>query len=596
MKFLWKLYAGYVAIVLVATVVATILVSRWLEHDAREDLARELEARATLLGELGRPALAAVSTSTALHEDLRRLGLDLDTRLTVIDREGVVLGESHDPGEALDNHANRPEVLEAGVAGSGRSTRFSRTRGEDMMYVAVRVGGGAEGRVLGFARAALPTRVVDAQLGHLRLVVVFAAGLATAMALVPGFLIARRISEPLSEMTAVARAIAAGDHGTRLPERLAQDELGELALAFDAMATQLRERMETITGDRNKLVAILASMVEGVVAIDVNERIVHMNEVAARVLDVAANESLGRRVWEVTQVREVNETLTGTLREPGPKVVEVRLPGQPRDQVLELHASPLRDAGGSPAGAVVVLHDITELRRLETLRREFVANVSHELKTPLTAICGLVETLLDDGGMDHDTQRRFLDKVQRQADRLATLVRDLLTLSRVEAEEATIERTRLDLREPILDSLRGLQPTAEEKRITLEHSAPEGPVAISGERETLRQAVDNLLDNAVKYTPAGGRVWLRLRVEDQTAVIEVEDTGIGIEPRDQRRVFERFYRVDKARSRELGGTGLGLSIVKHVALAHGGEVSVESAPGKGSRFMIRLPLDGGLAS
>jgi two-component system phosphate regulon sensor histidine kinase PhoR len=314
------------------------------------------------------------------------------------------------------------------------------------------------------------------------------------------------------------------------------------------------------------------------------------------VLDVAANESLGRRVWEVTQVREVNETLTGTLREPGPKVVEVRLPGQPRDQVLELHASPLRDAGGSPAGAVVVLHDITELRRLETLRREFVANVSHELKTPLTAICGLVETLLDDGGMDHDTQRRFLDKVQRQADRLATLVRDLLTLSRVEAEEATIERTRLDLREPILDSLRGLQPTAEEKRITLEHSAPEGPVAISGERETLRQAVDNLLDNAVKYTPAGGRVWLRLRVEDQTAVIEVEDTGIGIEPRDQRRVFERFYRVDKARSRELGGTGLGLSIVKHVALAHGGEVSVESAPGKGSRFMIRLPLDGGLAS
>lgn len=588
MKFLWKLYAGYVAIVLVATIAATLLVSRWLEQDAREDLARALFARASLLRELGRPALVKEASAAQLHANLHRLGHELDTRLTVIDEDGVVLAESHDSGEALDNHANRPELLEATESGIGRSTRLSRTMGEDMMYVAVRVDEG--GKILGFARAALPTRAVDERIGHLRLIVILGAGLATIMALVPGFLIARRISEPLSAMTAVARAIAAGDHTPRLPERLARDELGELARAFDAMATQLRERMETITGDRNKLAAILASMVEGVVAIDANERVVHMNDVAARVLNVSADESLGKRVWEVTRVREVSETLTATLREPAPKVVEVRLPGQPRDQALELHASPLRDAGGSPAGAVVVLHDVTELRRLETLRREFVANVSHELKTPLTAICGLVETLLDDAQMDQDTQRRFLDKVQRQADRLATLVRDLLTLSRVEAEEATIERTRLDLREPILDSLRGLQATAEEKKITLEHSAPEGIVPVSGERETLRQAVDNLLDNAVKYTPAGGRVWLRLRVEGSTAVVEVEDTGIGIEPRDQARVFERFYRVDKARSRELGGTGLGLSIVKHVALAHGGEVSVTSALGKGSTFVIRLPL------
>ncbi len=591
MKFLWKLYAGYVAIVLVATIVVAVLVSRWLQQDALEDMARVLRTRAALLREIGRPVLVegVAAGDPALHGRLATLGRELSTRLTVIRADGVIVGESSEADDVLDNHADRPEVLEALARGSGRSTRRSSTVGEDMMYVAVRVDA-EPGELLGFARAALPLRAVDERLGDLRLIVLLGAGVATVMALVPGFVIARRISDPLAAMTDVARAIAAGDHAPRLPELLARDELGELARAFEAMADQLRDRMETITSDRNKLAAILASMVEGVVAIDADERVVHMNEVAARLLGASAPDALGKPASEATCVREVSETLTNALREPGPKVVEVRLPARPRDQVLELYASPLRDAGGAPAGAVVVLHDVTELRRLETLRREFVANVSHELKTPLTAICGLVETLLDDGEMDAATQRRFLEKVERQAERLATLVRDLLTLSRVEQDETSIEWAPLDLRDPVLESLRGLALTAEEKGITLEQDVPEAAVVVAGDRETLRQAVDNLLDNAVKYTPVGGRVWLRLRVDGQQAVVEVADTGIGIEPRDQARVFERFYRVDKARSRELGGTGLGLSIVKHVALAHQGEVSVRSALNEGSTFTVRLPL------
>ncbi|MCW8139262.1 MAG: PAS domain-containing protein [Planctomycetota bacterium] len=591
MKFLWRLYAGYLAIVLVATVLVAVLVSRWLERDALEDMAGVLRARATLLRELGRPLLEreVAPGDPDLHRRLVRLGEELGTRLTIIRADGAVLGESHDGRDALDNHGRRPEVLEAVAAGAGRATRHSTTVGEEMLYVAVRVDDDAGG-ALGFARAALPVRAVDARLGHLRLIVVLGAGVATLMALVPGYVIARRISEPIAAMTEVARALAAGLPAPPVPERLAHDELGELARAFETMAGQLRDRMETISSDHNKLVAILGSMVEGVVAIDADERVVHMNEVAARLLAVTGSEALGRRVSEVEAMRDVSPTLLGTLREPKPLVVEVRLPAQPRDQILELHASPLRDAGGAPSGAVVVLHDVTELRRLETLRREFVANVSHELKTPLTAICGLVETMLDDDAMEAATQRRFLEKVQRQADRLATLVRDLLTLSRVEQEESTVERAPLDLREPVLESLRGLALVAEEKGIAVEHAVPAVAVPVVGERETLRQAVDNLLDNAVKYTPVGGRVWLRLRVEGDAAVVEVQDTGIGIDPRDQGRVFERFYRVDKARSRELGGTGLGLSIVKHVALTHGGEVSVDSALDEGSTFRIRLPL------
>ena len=241
-------------------------------------------------------------------------------------------------------------------------------------------------------------------------------------------------------------------------------------------------------------------------------------------------------------------------------------------------------------GAVVVLHDVSRLERLETVRRDFVANASHELKTPITAIRGLVETLIDDKEIAPETQERFLTKIRDQSGRLSAIVTDLLTLSRLEAESGDSRYTPLDLREPVLASAQALTPAAEEKGIVLETQLPDVRVEVAGDNEALGQVVTNLLDNALKYTPKGGKVWVRLTSQSGNAVLEVQDTGIGIEPRDRERIFERFYRVDKARSRELGGTGLGLSIVKHIVLAHNGKVSVDSTPGTGSTFRVSLPL------
>jgi len=347
--------------------------------------------------------------------------------------------------------------------------------------------------------------------------------------------------------------------------------------------------METIRSDRNQLYAILAGIVEGVVAVDREERVVHLNSAAARILRVAPGETAGKRIWEATRVREVSEALAEALQGADVVTREVRLVTGAREQVVEVHASPLRDGEGQGSGAVLVLHDITELRRLEGVRREFVANVSHELKTPLTAIGAIAETLLDDPGMNDETRRRFLAKIGNQSARLSAMVQDLLSLSRIESREARPDHAPVDIRDVILASSRSLLPAAEKKRISVELDLPDAPAVILGDEEELRQVMGNLLDNAIKYTPEGGRVQVRAGASPDEVFLEVEDTGIGIEPQHHDRIFERFYRVDKGRSRDAGGTGLGLSIAKHITLAHGGRLLVRSAPGEGSTFRVTLP-------
>jgi two-component system phosphate regulon sensor histidine kinase PhoR len=288
-------------------------------------------------------------------------------------------------------------------------------------------------------------------------------------------------------------------------------------------------------------------------------------------------------------VPEIAEALGEALR--GVRVQRtLRLEDRSPPRVLEVNAAPLRGGGLETIGAVVVLHDVTQLHKLEGIRRQFVSNVSHELKTPLTAIRGFVETLLDADDIDAATRRRFLERIRLQTSRLSSLVADLLSLSRIESTHDGAERRRVDLRAPLMESVRALRPAAEARRLEVEVELPPRPVVVSGEEESLRQAFTNLIDNAIKYSEEGGPVWVRLRQEGAQAVFEVEDRGVGIEEQHRERIFERFYRVDKARSRELGGTGLGLAIVKNVAQAFGGEVAVESRPGEGSVFRMKLPL------
>jgi two-component system phosphate regulon sensor histidine kinase PhoR len=576
-----------VVLILLTTVIIGVTVSRSTGQHTRDQIKQSLYSQAVLLRDLSIPFIDSPVDST-FQRRVRLLGGRTATRYTVIRADGVVVADSKEDLSAMDNHGKRPEVMAALANGMGVSTRFSRTVGEDMMYVALPIEHGRE--VVGFVRTSVPLTAVSTQLAQTREVVVLVAVGAAALALLIGFIVARRVTRPISRMTDVARAIAGGDYGQHIHTRRI-DEIGALAEALNTMTVQLRDQFQTITNDRNKMAAILSGMIEGVIAIDRDERIVHINDAAARILCVPGNECAGKRISEATRVREVSEALGGAMRDEQVTLGEARVTSPQQEQVVQLIATPLWGANDKLAGALVVLHDVSEIRQLETVRRDFIANISHELKTPLAAIRGLVETLIDDTEMDPDTHNRFLEKVQTQSARLNTLVSDLLTISRLESEDATEDFQNVDFREPVSESLRALKPVAESKRLTLEHDMPDSPVAIVGDPEALRELVDNLAGNAIKYTPSGGRVKVTLGTENGWAVLNVEDNGIGIAPADQGRVFERFYRADKARSRELGGTGLGLSIVKHVVLSHGGNVSLRSALGEGSDFRVQIPLE-----
>ncbi len=592
----WKLYGAYLALLVVVGLATGFWIQRTASANALDQQRRSLRFTAELVRDLSLPALSTpggADQEQELASRISSLSRASHVRLTVMRADGRVIAGSEDDPARIDDHLDRPEIQEALRTGLGTAVRAGATPGRRTLHVAVPVV--QAGQTVGIARAAISLSDLESELGELSWVLLSGALLAALFGLGAGLFFARRLSTSLDRMAHVAESIARGDYHAARPYGRSQ-ELGRLAAALDVMAGNLRERMAAVESDRNKVLAILGSMVEGVIAVDKDERVVHMNEIAGHLLRLTPAAAVGRRIWEVTRVVEVCEILDAARRGGGEIQGEVRLsaerPGA-GGRTLELRASPLRGASDETAGAVVVLHDVTDLRRLEAVRRDFVANVSHELKTPLTAIRGLVETLIDDPAMRALTRERFFEKIRDQSGRLSALVSDLLTLARIESQEAPPERRPLDLRGPLRDCAARFGPSCEKKGIALSLDLPDAPASVRADDESVRQILDNLTDNAVKYTPAGGRIWLAVRADGQArsseVVLEVRDTGIGIEPRDQERVFERFYRVDKARSRELGGTGLGLSIVKHLALSLEGRVSVQSTPGHGSTFRIHLP-------
>jgi two-component system phosphate regulon sensor histidine kinase PhoR len=585
-RFFWKLYASYAVLVVLAVSVVGVLTSRRVGQDLLESVERSLSNRATLLAEVAVPALAGVG-GDRLQDRVEQLGRDTRTRYTVIRLDGTVIADSEENPSGMDDHGSRPEVLDARQEGRGVSTRFSRTVAASMMYVAVAVR--RDGRELGFVRAALPLTAVRQRTAAVQENVLLGGLLAALIALAIGLFVTRRITAPLASMTVAAEAISRGDYQHRVRGG-SNDEIGTLASAFNRMAVQLERRMETITEDRSKLLTILGGMVEGVVAVDRDQAIVHLNAAAGRILGVSPERSLGRPIWEVTRVRQVSEAIAHTLTEAGEVTEEVALEVSNQERIVQLHGARLDNGGGGHVGAVLVLHDVTELRRLERVRRDFVANVSHELKTPITAIRGLVDTIIDDQEMPLTVRTDFLRKAQNQAVRLSLLVTDLLTLARLESADGIVEPERLDAREVVGRSVANFRPAAEARHLTLDVDMPQEPVPVLGDPEALELLVNNLLDNAVKYTGEGGQVNVRLASAEGMAWLEVADDGVGISPEHHDRIFERFYRVDQARSRELGGTGLGLSIVKHICKAHHGTISVRSTLGVGSTFEVVLPL------
>jgi two-component system phosphate regulon sensor histidine kinase PhoR len=419
--------------------------------------------------------------------------------------------------------------------------------------------------------------------------VVAAVGSIVVLAMAPAYLFARRFTRPLEQLTDGANRLASGDFSQQIQTRGA-GELKTLARAFNAMTAQLATSFEEIAREREQLRIILSGMIEGVVAIDDSQRVLFANDRAGIILEFDSKQAVGRKLWELTRQRAVREMVEKALAGDEPQRQEVEWKG-PGDRRFALYVSRLSDPTSS-SGAVLVLHDTTELRKLERMRQDFVTNVSHELKTPLANIKSSVETLLDGAAEEPASRSMFLAEIDQQSVRLEALIQDLLSLARIESGEMGLEFEAVRIEDAVHACLDRHRTRAEAKGLTLNAVSFGGTpshLAAWVDEEGLAQILDNLVDNAIKYTPDHGRITVRWRVVASDVIFEVEDTGYGIPQDDLPRIFERFYRVDKARSREMGGTGLGLAIVKHLAQAMKGSIHVESCLGQWTKFTVKLP-------
>ena len=585
MRLLWRLYLSFFLSTLVALVGTAWYANRSLRLFHEDQLAGDLTVRARILA----AELAAFPTGTPEAAILRHcedFGRMTQTRITVILPDGRPLADSEHDTATMDNHRNRPEIVEALEGRVGRSIRFSDTMRRNLMYVAIPLR--RDGAITAVVRTSLPLADIEWSLStayhQIALGGLMAAGLFALVAL----LLSQRISRPLEDMRRVAERLALGDLGARIAVPKGE-ELGALARTLNQMAAQLGERLETIVRQSNEQKAVFSSMSEGVLAVDRDARILHLNDAAARLLDLSPAQARGRSIQETVRNLDLQKLIGDTLAAERPIETEIAVYGT-EERFLQVHGAALTNAEGAKLGALVVLNDVTRLKRLETVRRDFVANVSHELKTPITALKGCVETLSDGAHRNPEEAARFLGMMSRQVDRLGAIVADLLSLSQLEhdAEHNRIPLETGAVNEVLRRATQAFAKAAAAKRVAIELQCP-GDLTARINAPLLEQAVGNLVDNAIKYGTEGTTVTVTGAATEAGIEIQVRDQGAGIEKKHLSRIFERFYRVDQARSRALGGTGLGLAIVKHILLAHRGTVTVESTPGQGSTFTIRIP-------
>jgi two-component system phosphate regulon sensor histidine kinase PhoR len=590
-RFVWHVFAGFCALVAAGLVGCFWLASVQLARLADASQLQRVADMATGLTAIF-PDRADALDPTAFADATRRMVGGMRARLDLLAPDGTVLATSAPGGIVGERSATADALVEEAAAGRiARSSRYDAAAGKRILVVAAPVG--PTGQPAGIVRVTADTVDSDAELARsLRwLLLGFLAWAAAALA--AGLAVANRLARPVADLSLAAARLADGDTSAPIPAAESA-ELSALADAITSLREQLVERGLTIGRQGSQQEAVLGSMIEGVLAIDARQRVVGINRAAAELLAVDSDRAIRRPLQEVVRNPDLRRFALRAIDCREPVEDDLLLRGA-RDRTIRLRGTALRDLSGE-GGAVIVLNDVTAMQRLENIRRDFVANVSHELKTPIASIKGFVETLLDGAGDDPADQRRFLSIIARQADRLASIIEDLLALSRIEQSEGTGNLPRESVL--IADLLSAVTvdclPRAGDRSIQLDVSCdPHIEAEINA--PLLEQALINLVDNAIKYSDPGRTVWITVGVETEATgrgpavVITVRDEGCGIDAEHLPRLFERFYRVDKARSRKLGGTGLGLSIVKHIVQAHGGTVAVESEPGVGSTFTIRLP-------
>jgi two-component system phosphate regulon sensor histidine kinase PhoR len=576
-----KILLTYLAIILCLLGVLDFYLTRFAERIEISQISRGLEQKAQLIA-LG------IKRNSPLGETIQALSaarFPADARITWIEPHGVVIADTNANSAEMENHATRPEFISALSGQVGQSIRFSHTLRTDFLYVAVPLK--ENGKVLGALRLAYPLSDLQRQVQDIRLRIWLSSLIAFLFAAVIGYFLSRSLASRISTLTQFSKAIATGNFGERIVVR-GKDELSVLGNSLQSTAEELNRLFQSLSSERTKLQTVLESMSEGILVLDRDRRVTLSNRAFDQLFGRSQPAAHGTPWYEVIRHPELQTSFEMAFSSGIAATKNFSLHVSP-ERFFETTLVPVRDGQAEIEMLIAVFYDTTKLERIDRVRKDFVANVSHELRTPLTSIQGYAETLIE--GAIHDEQRRgeFLERIRHQAGRLGKLTSDLLTLSTIESGKYSFKRSPVDLGPILREAMAALSGQAEQKSISLRFETPAQTQLAECDPDAIHQVMLNLLDNAVKFSHRGGSVEVSIQPGDKFMKVSVNDHGIGIPSAELPRLFERFYRVDKARSRELGGTGLGLAIVKHIVEAHGGKVFIESELGKGSQFSFTLP-------
>jgi two-component system phosphate regulon sensor histidine kinase PhoR len=576
----WKIAIPLIALVVLVMVVLGFYVVNSTRNTQINHLESQLVSEAKLVADISLPSFAEPTQPENLDTIAKSIGNEIGTRITLILANGTVLGDTDQDPATMENHADRPEVVAALASGVGQSTRYSATLHENMMYVATTVT--VQGKVLGIARVALPLTAVESSVNSTVITVAGALAIATLLVIVATILLTRMITRPVRQITRAAEDIASGKLDQRIPTRT-NDEIGRLARAFNEMSSSVKNSMAVVASERSRFSAILSSLTDGVVMTDAEERIVLANPAAEKLFNFKEARVAGRPLIEAIPDHEIDNIVKnclGTAHEQNTQLDSIT------GRFLRAIAVPITT--GETKGALVLFQDLTELRSLQTMRREFVGNISHELRTPLAAIKAIVDTLRDGAINDPEAATDFVNRLDVEVDGMTQMVSELIELSRIETGKIKLKLEPLNLNLLAEEVIARLGPQADRQQVSLSAELASGLPAVQVDKERIKQVMMNIIHNAIKFTPTGGKVVVSTKLDGELVTTQVSDTGIGISREDLPHIFERFFKADKSRS--TSGTGLGLAIAKHTVQIHGGSVWVQSEQGKGSTFGFSLPL------
>jgi two-component system phosphate regulon sensor histidine kinase PhoR len=575
----WRITLAYTALIILTLGVVSFYLVTFIRDSYVTSLETRLEHEARLIAEASALYFSEQADYDGLQAASERMAERIGARVTIVAHDGVVLADSREDPAAMAGQFSQPEVQRALSAAVGISTRTSAGEGE-IVHVAVPLV--AQGNLEGVVRVAAPLSQVQAPVNRSITIIVVIGTLGAVLAALIGYAVTVRTSRSLGALTEGVRQLTAGELDYRVQAQ-GSDESQELAQAFNRMAASLRDLVRDVSVERGKMTAVLNTMADGVVVIDDGGAIVLVNHAAEQILNVAGEDLLSRRFTEIIRDHNLQQLVTRCSEEREVQHGDVEIPQWQR--YLSVITTPLDEHGD--ASVLLTMHDLTRIRQVETTRREFVSNVSHELRGPLAAVKTLAESLASGALKEKKRAKDFLSRINSQVDRMTAMVNELMELSRLESEQSNLQRAPLDLNLLIAELCEEHHSLMKKQKITVDVAIPDQLPPVSGDEEKLRQVFGNLLDNAIKFTPEDGRITLSAQQDNGNILVRVADSGVGIPRKHLPHIFERFYKVDRSRRSE--GFGLGLAIVKHIVQAHNGEILVESAEGQGTTFTVVLP-------